>query len=90
MRQNNQNRERTKLKPIERQYRNILARLHRLKWTKSDTGADTQELEEEISWKIQRIEQYGFVFFANHYLFDEVRSLSKMAHQLEETMKANG
>jgi len=63
---------------IEGLYRKTRARMRNLR-----TTMETKELQIEIANEINTIETYGFRWFPNHYIFDNVNRLAKLVDELE-------
>lgn len=45
---------------------------------------ETKELQKDLAWMMREIEEYGFAFFPNHYVGDQVIQFEAMVKQLEE------
>lgn len=48
----------------------------------------TKELDQEIAHTIKKIEDYGFKFFPNHYVFDDVVKLEGLVEKLQNNQPA--
>jgi len=68
-----------KMKGIEVRYRKAQEKMRRLRVT-----SDTKELQKDISFKMQEIESYGWAFFPNHFVGDQVIEFEAMVKQLAE------
>lgn len=67
-----------KVSSLEHRYRRAIATIRSCR-----TNQDTKALEVDITHNINYIESYGFDFFPNHYVRDQVLLLEAMAHQLQ-------
>lgn len=68
----------TRMKPIEARYHRVLNTLRRNRYV----SAKNKELEKDIAFQIKEIEDYGMVFFPNHFIGDMVVKLEAMVNQL--------
>lgn len=70
-----------KVSGLEHRYRRAVATIRSFRPSK-----ETKELEKDIVHTIQHIQNYGFEFFPNHYIRDDVIRLEGMARQLEHAL----
>lgn len=72
-----------KVSGLEHRFRRAVANLRHTRNAKKYTTDDVvRDLEISIAHTIRRINQYGFEFFANHYIRDDVIALEGMANQM--------
>lgn len=62
---------------LESRYRRAIASMRACK-----TNKDTKALEFDIAHTINKIDQYGFEFFPNHFIRNDVIRLEAMINQL--------
>lgn len=67
-----------KVSGLEYRYRRAVAISRSCKMTR-----ETKALEQDIAHTINRIDQYGFSFFPNHFIRDEVLQFEAMVNQLQ-------
>lgn len=63
--------------PVEYKYHRALRMLSRHR-----PSPQNKRKEEEIAYLINKIETYGFDFYPNHYIFDDVVKLEKLVMEL--------
>lgn len=66
-------------KPVEARYQRSLRKLRSLR-----VSPDTKDLQKDLMWLKRSIEDYGFVFFANHYCYPLVMEFEKKVNKLEQ------
>lgn len=69
-----------KMKPIQARYNRIMRDLHGLR-----PNPKTKEIEKDVAYLINKIQAYGFEYFPNHYIFDDVAELEQKVKQLRRT-----
>ena len=66
-------------KPVEARYQRSLRKMRSLRVTE-----ETKSLQQDLMWLKRSIEDYGFVFFANHYCYPLVMEFEKKVNELEQ------
>ena len=46
-----------------------------------------KQIHEDVAYHINKIERYGFGFFPNHYVFDDIVALEDIATKLERAQE---
>lgn len=67
-----------KTKPVENRFNRAAAILRSLR-----VDTETKELQKDIEWKRHEIEQYGFVFFPNMFVFDKAAEFESLVDELK-------
>lgn len=66
-----------RVKPVEQRFNRSEASLRSL-----HVSTDTKDLQKEIEWARREIQQYGFSFFPNLYVFDKVKEFERLVDEL--------
>lgn len=72
------------MKGIEVRFRKAQELMRRLRVT-----SETKGLQKDIAFTMQEIEQYGFEWFPNHYVGDQIIQFEAMINQLKEHTSTN-
>lgn len=72
------------IKPVQAKYEIALKMISNMNNRPYSERPNNIELEKEIAYLINKIETYGFEFFPNHYIFDDVVKLQALSKQLYE------
>lgn len=63
----------------ERRYRSAIYKVRGIGRSRIE-----KSVQEELAHLINKVESYGFFFFPNHYVFDEIIAIEKIAATLEQ------
>ena len=73
------NNQKSRTKPVEARYQRSLRKMRSMK-----VSSETKDLQEDLMWKKKQIEDYGFIFFANMFVYPLVIEFEIMVNQLEQ------
>jgi hypothetical protein len=72
------NKQQNRSKPLEVRFNRVLSQLHACRTTYA-----TRALEKDIAHTVNHIERYGFQWFPNVYVYDDVIQIEGMVRQLQ-------